>query len=419
MRWLIYSLTALLVSTAPSAALADDILVRRDVTVRAEPAAGTERVDYVEPGDRLDLLDEGQQRNGFYHVRLPDGREGWVYRSFVQRVADEAGSVSAVVAGDRIAVHYIDVEQGNAALVETPCGAVMVDAGGRGAAAGDHLIDYLNSFFARRPDLDRTLAAVFVTHTHIDHNSNLRRVAEAFRVAGYIHNGKLNGSGRNAARWMLERATEASFPAVALEDVAQQGVTSAVIDPLACARVDPRITILSGGLTANPGWSADGFENGNNHSLVIRIDYGETSFLFPGDLEDVGVERLLHRTDGTRALDVDAYAVGHHGSHNGTTAGLVSAMTPEAAVISMGPNNVQEMWTAYAYGHPRRTVVELLGSAIERRRPQPFTVMVADGAKRFSTYTLHDAIYATGWDGDIIVSGDAAGTLDVRTSRRP
>src|SRR5580765_5349684 len=77
--------------------------------------------------------------------------------------ASSLGSADALV-GSKIIVHYIDVDQGAAALVElpAPCGAVLIDAGGYGTAADTHLIGYLESFFARRPDLHRRLAAVYI-----------------------------------------------------------------------------------------------------------------------------------------------------------------------------------------------------------------------------------------------------------------
>ncbi|HEY0012132.1 MAG TPA: MBL fold metallo-hydrolase [Allosphingosinicella sp.] len=403
----------------PSRALAQDIVIQRDVTVRSGPSRTSAILDYAAPGEQFDLLDVGRQQNGYYHVRLPDGRTGWIYRSFIRRTDAAPNPPPPAAARDQISVHYIDVEQGNAALLETPCGAIMIDAGGRGPAAGAHLIDYLNRFFERRPDLQRTLAALFVTHTHIDHNSNLRRVAESFHVSRYIHNSLLNGSGRVAANWIVDFAgrTTPRVTVAALADLPAQGVTNNTIDPLACPRVDPQIRVLSGGFTQNPGWPASEFENGNNHSLVIRVDYGESSFLFPGDLEDTAIERLVHRLEGTSDLDVDVYTVGHHGSANGTTPSFVRAMAPEMAVISMGPSNVQAQWTAFAYGHPRRTIVELLDAAITRMRPQQRTVTVADRTRAFTPYRMTDAIYATGWDGDVVVTGDADGTLQVRTSR--
>lgn len=113
-------------------------------------------------------------------------------------------------------------------------------------------------------------------------------------------------------------------------------------------------------------------------------------------------------------LDVDVYAVGHHGSHNGTTVELLEAMTPKAAVISMGHREIEEKWTAWAYGHPRRDVVVNLARSVSGTRPSR-DVMVGDGVKRFSNFDLNRAIYATGWDGNVTITADATGNLSFRT----
>lgn len=83
-------------------------------------------------------------------------------------------------------------------------------------------------------------------------------------------------------------------------------------------------------------WSDGEFEQKNNHSIVTRVDFGQSSFLFTGDLEEPGIKRLLDRHETPTLLDVDVYHVGHHGSHNGTTAELLGAVTPKIAVISVG-----------------------------------------------------------------------------------
>ncbi|TMJ12395.1 MAG: MBL fold metallo-hydrolase [Alphaproteobacteria bacterium] len=396
-----------------SPAWADDVVIQRDVTVRAAPTKASQKLDFPAVGTRLDLLDDGARQHGYYHVRLPDGREGWVYQSFVRRVSDSEGAVAAIPQ-DRLQVHYIDVDQGNAALVEASCGAVLIDAGGGTPAAGQHLIDYLTAFFARRPDLNRHLAAVFITHTHLDHNSNLRRVAEAFTVERYIHNGLRTGSGRRDANWMLDQS---GLPAERMKEVKEVGdvpVSGDDVDPLNCQGVDPKIEVLSGG-NAQGDWSAEDFNNGNNHSLVIRIDFGAASFLFPGDLENAGIDRLLAKQSMRRELDVDVYEVNHHGAANGTTDAWLAALTPKMAVISMGPSTVQAPWTGWAYGHPRRVSVDLLERNVSLART-PVTEPVADGAKRFSAETIDKAIYATGWDGDVTVTAAADGTLTTSTA---
>lgn len=408
---------AVLLGAAP--AWADDVVVQRNVTVHAGPARTSDALTFPAVGTHLELLDAGAQQHGYYHVRLPDGREGWVYRSFVRRVSETQALLGAVPQ-DRMQVHYIDVEQGNAALLEFPCGAVLVDAGGRErlASATQHLVDYLTAFFQRRPDLNRHLAAVFITHTHSDHNSNLRAVAQAFTIDNYIHNGVRVGSGRVNAKWMLESSGLAPGHIEAVQDVGTAPVTDGVIDPVACAGTDPRIEVLSGGLTANPGWSADDFKNGNNHSLVIRVDYGAASFLFPGDLENAGIARLTSRLANPADLDVDVYEVNHHGAANGTTAAWLAALTPKVAVISMGPSTTQQQWTAWAYGHPRKVTVDLLEASVSMTRT-PVSEPVAPAVKNFTPRLIDRAIYATGWDGDVVVTAAPDGTLEVATSPRP
>lgn len=424
MRIVLRALLGAWLLLVPVSAWAQDLIVQRDVTVRVGPRSGSDWVDYVTPGTELALLDEGAQQNGYYHVRLADGREGWIYRSFVRRTAAVPALVTTAT-GEAV-VHYIEVDQGAAALLEfpAPCGAVLIDAGGRDTAAGDHLVAYLEAFFARRTDLNGTLAAVFVTHTHIDHNRALRRVAETFHVRNYIHNGILTGSGRNGARWIVDYAGDFS-PAIVVTPVTQteigaRGMHNDRIDPFTpanCPGVDPRIRVLSASWDEHPGWNEGAFDNGNNHSLVIRVDYDRASFLFTGDLEDDAIDTLIERYKTNRLLDTQVYAVGHHGSYNGTTVELLEAIKPDIAVISMGQSSVQAKWTAWAYGHPRKTIVTMLDDAISRRRMTAKNVLVAPRTKRFETFAMRDAVYATGWDGDIRIRARPDGSLQVETSR--
>lgn len=145
MRSLLHALLSLSLMLCATVAHAQDLVVQRDVTVRAEPRGGSDRVAYVSPGTGLDWLDAGERQRGYYHVRLADGRDGWVYQSFVRRAGNAVVAVAALP-GDEAIVHYIDVDQGASALLEFPCGAVLIDAGGRDARSVDHLIAYLEAF---------------------------------------------------------------------------------------------------------------------------------------------------------------------------------------------------------------------------------------------------------------------------------
>jgi competence protein ComEC len=385
--------------------------VRRNVVVRSEPSTQSTPLDGLNPGEQLDLIREIPR---WYQVRLPDGRIGYVSKTWTV--------VFDIDAADVLRVHFIDVDQGAAALLEFPCGAVLVDAGGRGAAANDHLIAYLHAFFARRTDLGERLAALLITHAHIDHDANLRRVEREFRVGGFIYNGKVDA--RITAMVQDSVTAQPPIPVVAVTDEQLQtsgtdGFTNAVVDPIDCAQVDPTLRILSGGQRTNPGWKSGEFQNPNNHSLVVRIDYGAASFLITGDLETPAIADLVSRYAGNHLLDVDVFAVGHHGAENGTTPPMLAAMTPAIAIISVGdPNSAGLQMSAWDHGHPRAGMFDILEPAISRQRNPAVDIMVfAAEESQPIPRRVTDAIYATSRDGDVIIGASEQGRLQVRTSR--
>ncbi len=320
--------------------------------------------------------------------------------------------------------HFINVGQGDATLLEFPCGAILVDAGAQDQEHVEILIGYLADFFdERRPDLANTLNSVIITHNHLDHTRALRSVFEYFVVERYIDNGQLNGAGSENPRWV--RSIEGSQQVVVREisssdlsaDSDQQGLTDADIDPIDCATCDPHVRILAGRFDENPGWSLNDFENQNNHSIVVRIDFGESSFLFTGDLEEPAIRTLLERYSGTHTLDVDALQVGHHGSDSGTTADFLQAITPEIAVISVGHwefgRIVGTPFSTFAYGHPRKRVIEMLSLMVSRFRDSPVSAMSARSARSFEPYTVEKRIYATAWDGNVVVQASATGEYSI------
>lgn len=264
---------------------------------------------------------------------------------------------------------------------------------------------------------------VFVTHPHVDHNRALEKVASAFTVKTYVDDGRDWGSGKKMAEWIRAEHEALGIKLREVEDVEIQavndrsGLTDQAVDPVHCDDCDPRIVILSASHAENLGWPDGDFENSNNHSLVICVDFGESSFLFTGDLEAHAIETMVDYYSGTSALDVDVYHVGHHGSANGTTEDLIAAMTPEAAVISCGPHTDRAQWTAYAYGHPRKSIIEMLEAGLTRDRSSSIEAMIAEKVKTFKLRRIRRAIYATAWDGNIRISAGMDGAL--RVTRNP
>src|SRR5207244_4282236 len=98
------------------------------------------------------------------------------------------------------------------------------------------------------------------------------------------------------------------------------GLSDAVIDPLKCTNCDPAIVVLSGQWDQEPGWSKSEYHNNNNHSLVIRVEFGELWFLFPGDLEEDGIKSLLaYYEEGGNPPDVFDVDIYHAGTTGPTT----------------------------------------------------------------------------------------------------
>lgn len=316
--------------------------------------------------------------------------------------------------------HFIDVGQGLAVLHEFPCGAALFDVGGEQDGKFDSdgaLTHYLEQFFARRTDLHGTLDLLLLTHPHIDHTRGVREVLTHFSVRNLADNGQDYGSGAAGQKLLQQWARDHSgvnYRAVALAAIpTATGWTDAVIDPLQCKPVDPQLVALWGRLDVDPGWSGvrfgkTPFQNNNNHSLVMRVSYGQASGLFTGDLEEPAIRALLQRWGPSGLLDVDLYQVGHHGSINGTLPELCAAMTPSVAVFSMGPPHWQIPWSAWKYGHPRQEIVAMLTAAMTARR-KPIEVQVGVKSETFVTAQIDRALYGTGWDGTVVVEMHADG----------
>ena len=89
----------------------------------------------------------------------------------------------------------------------------------------------------------------------------------------------------------------------------------------------------------------------NNLSVVLRLDWGDTSFLFTGDAE-TAEEKTILRSDNADLLDVDVLKMGHHGSRTSSSAAFLKGVTPDYCVISCGTGN--------DYGHPHKETLQKL-----------------------------------------------------------
>jgi competence protein ComEC len=202
-------------------------------------------------------------------------------------------------------VIFIAVGQGDASLLRLPDGsAVLVDGGGAPGGGPDpgarDVVPLLRDLGVRR------LAAVFVSHPHPDHVVGLAAAAAAFPIERVFSNGD---AGEGEAREVLARL--APRPLSPGERWARAGVSFEVLG-------GPRETFAA-----------------NDGSLVLRVAYGGTAFLFPGDVERAGEAAAVAR-GGLRA---DVVKVPHHGSRTSSGPAFTAAVRPRWAVVCLSATN--------------------------------------------------------------------------------
>ena len=323
-------------------------------------------------------------------------------------------------------VHFLDIGQGAATLFEMPCGAILVDTGGEQNGdfdSSEMLKVQLAAFFERRKDLKKTIDVLLITHPHIDHVRGIPTLLDTYTVKSVIESGFPPATNVRTEMNRLRDFVAGSkvHRQVLRDDIAVQGFTDVAVDPLKCKLVDPTVRVLSGRVGADPGWKDDkngkrSFANANNHSVVVRVDFGASSMLITGDLEEAALEDLIGKYDAKPGglLDVDVYQVGHHGSYNGTSRALLAAMTPEVAVIQMGAEWRHRSWTAWQYGHPREDIVDMLRAGVTQKRAKPRMAKIGVKSRTFADVILREAVYGTGWDGPLAIDMNVDGTVVVR-----
>lgn len=263
-------------------------------------------------------------------------------------------SVSVQPASADLTVHFIDVGQGDAVLIE--CDdydqRALIDAGDRFKDPVARLRSYLEGKGIE------TVHLLVATHPHADHIGGTFMVLEEFTVLLVADSGYEATSAlwRDYRELLMTRAIPVIFPRRG--DVIQLGNLA--------------LQVL------HPDDSVDQYGNPNNASIVIRLDYGETSFLFTGDVEASAEAEMLSELGGraSELLDVDILKVGHHGSKTSSSEAFLAMVTPEVAVISVGGGN--------RYGHPDQDTLDALteiGVEVYRTDHHGTVVIWTDGSQ--------------------------------------
>ncbi len=255
-------------------------------------------------------------------------------------------------------VHFLNVGQGDCSVVLCDGEAMIIDGGPRNTSG--MVYRYIrNTLKLKHIDY------VVSTHPHLDHVAGLSSVLNA-APADLILTPVLEWDSKafsNMLAYAGRQNTPLSVPCEG--DTLQLG--------------GAKVTILH-------CWpEAVDFGRTNDASIVLRIDYGKTSFLFTGDAEDWSEYMML---DACTNLDADVLKVSHHGSRTASTTEFLRAVSPAYAVIFVGENS---------YGHPSDEVLARLaavGAKIYRTDKAGTVVIISDGE------TMHIRTSLTGSTSD-------------------
>jgi competence protein ComEC len=206
-----------------------------------------------------------------------------------------------------VRVVFLSVGQGDAILIQSGRQQILID-GGRGGST------LLGALGQELPFYDRTIEVVIATHPDADHIGGLSTLLDRYQVGQLIETGALTTNDTVDAKLLLKAIERTHTPHALL------------------GRLGTSIELAQGGVLTNDG------------SIVARFDFGETSFLFTGDLADE--EEVL-----PDILPVDVLKVAHHGSRYSTSDAWLDLVQPREAIVSVGKN---------AYGHPAPEVMERL-----------------------------------------------------------
>lgn len=223
---------------------------------------------------------------------------------------------------DSLQVYFLDVGQADCILVKTGQHSMLIDSGD--TEQGRLILGYLS---------DRgisTLDYLVATHPHSDHIGSMPDIIRAMESIGSL---------------LMPDIVHTTKTFEDLLDAIEDTDTSVIVpQPGEIFEMgDARIQILA------PNNST--YNDLNNYSIVLRVDFGQSSFLFTGDAEDVSESEQLANA---YVLQTDVIKIGHHGSDSSSTQKYIESVSPSHAVISCGKGN--------SYGHPHSETIARLSA---------------------------------------------------------
>lgn len=219
-------------------------------------------------------------------------------------------------------VFYIDVGQGDCELIHSENANILIDAGENLPENPAKIISFAKQLEIKKFDY------VIATHPHSDHIGGMADVLREIPTDAVI----------------MPYLSEENIPTTRIYEELLDTIEELKIPVL---EAKPGASYTVDGLTLHILAPLEQDENLNNMSVVVKVCYGESSYLFEGDAES-GAERAI--LDNGESVQADILKAGHHGSRTSNTKAYLKAVDPEIAIISCGEGN--------SYGHPHQQTLD-------------------------------------------------------------
>lgn len=263
--------------------------------------------------------------------------------SFIQKDAD-------------LEIHFIDVGQGDCSLIMWKGASVLIDCGEREQA--ETVKNYLKKQGVKKLDY------IIATHPHADHIGGMGDIISEIEVGKVIAprvSNKMTPTSKVYERF-LQALKNKSLKLTA----AKPGTSYTLSGTSETEKTPPKFEILA---------PVDDYDDLNDYSVVIRLTYGSTSYLFTGDAEKRAEKDILA---GGADVDSDVLKMGHHGSSTSSSEDFYEAVSPKICVIQCGSGN--------SYGHPHKETVKKVedsGAKLYRNDTDGTVIVYSDGDEIF------------------------------------
>lgn len=256
------------------------------------------------------------------------------------------GCSTSIDSSTELELHFIDVGQGDSTFIKTPDGYTMlIDAGDN--SQGSNVVNYIKALGVNKIDV------LVGTHPDADHIGGLDNVIDSFEIGEF---------------YMPRKTHDTKTYEDVLLSAKDKGlkIKSALADKIIAFDPNTKAVFLS---PENQTYS-----DNNSYSAVIKLTYGQNSFLLTGDTEKENEAKMIDKYG--ISLKSDLVKLAHHGSSTSNSPEFLSAVDPQVALASCGYKN--------KYSHPHKEILKYLKEndiALYRTDEQGDIIIYSDGQK--------------------------------------